>query len=302
MPAASKNREQAPAKLGTNVVVETVLSQPSMREALRKRSWNPAFLSHLGGAALGDPIRFELLAGVWAAGTVERSQFEAGHLVYVSGNLIGPEPGRFFFQKQTRTGVAGDYVGVVELPASQTAYRIEPSGPGRTPELVERPLAAVLCARLPRPAEAAKSRRKEAAQGIVRKVTDTPIPPYQHGIIALESLRGATPVIFLDFFGGYTATWGGVAYARPDVTNPDIFDVWSRVAEDYLPFNINVTTDLQVYQHASEGGRTRVIITPTDTAAAEAGGIAYIGSFNWTGDIPCWVYEYPARYVSRPIK
>jgi hypothetical protein len=33
-----------------------------------------------------------------------------------------------------------------------------------------------------------------------------------------------------------------------------------------------------------------VIITPTDTAQPRAGGVAYPGSFNWTGDTPCWVF------------
>ena len=37
-------------------------------------------------------------------------------------------------------------------------------------------------------------------------------------------------------------TWGGVTYVRPLVSNATIKDVWKRVAEDYMPFNINVTT------------------------------------------------------------
>ena len=57
-----------------------------------------------------------------------------------------------------------------------------------------------------------------------------------------------------------------------------------------MPFNINVTTDLKVFQNAPEGRRQRVVITPTTKAAPGAGGVAYIGSFNWTGDTPCWVF------------
>src|SRR5262249_47355270 len=67
-------------------------------------------------------------------------------------------------------------------------------------------------------------------------------------------------------------------------------DVWQRVAEDFMPFKINVTTDLAVYQTAPENSRQRVIITPTTTADTEAGGVAFTGSFNWTGDTPCWVF------------
>jgi hypothetical protein len=57
-----------------------------------------------------------------------------------------------------------------------------------------------------------------------------------------------------------------------------------------MPFNINVTTDLKVYQNAPENSRQRVVLTPTTTAAPGAGGVAYIGSFNWTGDTPCWAF------------
>lgn len=34
----------------------------------------------------------------------------------------------------------------------------------------------------------------------------------------------------------------------------------------------------------------RVVVTPTNTAAPGAGGVAYIGSFNWDNDVPCWVF------------
>src|SRR5258708_824784 len=57
-----------------------------------------------------------------------------------------------------------------------------------------------------------------------------------------------------------------------------------------MPFNINVTTDLAVFQSASEGSRQRVIITPTTIAAPSEGGVAYMNSFNWTGETPCWAF------------
>ena len=58
-----------------------------------------------------------------------------------------------------------------------------------------------------------------------------------------------------------------------------------------MPFNINVTTDLGVYESALAGSRQRVIITPTTIAAPEAGGVAYVGSYNWSIESPCWVFE-----------
>ena len=63
------------------------------------------------------------------------------------------------------------------------------------------------------------------------------------------------------------------------------------MAEDFGPFNLNVTTDLQAYLDAPENSRQRCIITPTDDAAPGAGGVAILGSFNSTGDTPCWAFS-----------
>ena len=65
--------------------------------------------------------------------------------------------------------------------------------------------------------------------------------------------------------------------------------VWKRAAEDFAPFDINVTTDRSVYDAAAVGSRVHCIITPTDTAAPGSGGVAYIGSF--LNDTPCWVFN-----------
>src|ERR1700753_488617 len=34
----------------------------------------------------------------------------------------------------------------------------------------------------------------------------------------------------------------------------------------------------------------RCVVTPTNTAAPGAGGVAYVGSFNWDNQVPCWVF------------
>jgi hypothetical protein len=162
------------------------------------------------------------------------------------------------------------------------------SGQGRTAELVQLAQAPYICTDLPKRTSASRPRKQRVPK--FGNFTNPPIPPYQQGIILLESLHGATAVIYLDFAGGSTASWGGVTYARPPVDNNQILEVWSRVAEDFLPFTINVTTDLQAYQRAPQGHRQRVLITPTDVVAPESGGAAYSGSFNWAGEMPCWVF------------
>jgi alpha-tubulin suppressor-like RCC1 family protein len=271
----------------------------SAAAARRKRPWDPSFLGRLDRAAAGDPIRFELVNGETAVGAVRHAERDGRSLIYVSGELTAPEGGRFFFQKQTRPGRAGDYVGVVEFPGAGRAYRIEPSGPAGSPELVERSLGEVLCQQLPRP----KDRSTNQVEGVPpldpANFPGVPTPPYQNGIVSLESLYGATAVLYMDFQGGYTPTWGGISYAAAGLSNDQIRALWQQVAGDFMPFNVNVTTDLGVYQNAPPGSRQRVIITTTDAAMPDAGGVAYIGSFNWTGDTPCWVFVTDMGYCAQ---
>ncbi|MGO8678611.1 MAG: immunoglobulin domain-containing protein [Limisphaerales bacterium] len=271
----------------------------STAAALRKRPWDPSFLDSLDRAAAGDPIRFELVNGETARGAVRQAQRDGRSLICVSGELTAPERGRFFFQKQTRPGRAGDYAGVVEFPAAGRAYRIEPSGPGGSPELVERPLGEVLCQKLPRPRARSTHHAEETPPLNPANFPSLPIPPYQNGIVSLESLHGATVVLYMDFQGGYTPAWGGISYAAAGLSNDQIRALWQQVAGDFMPFDVNVTTDLSAFQNAPQGSRQRVIITPTDTAMADAGGVAYIGSFNWTGDTPCWVFVTEMEYCAQ---
>ncbi len=79
----------------------------------------------------------------------------------------------------------------------------------------------------------------------------------------------------------------------------DIFEIWSRVSEDLLPFNINVTT-VEPPAEAFTQGRDAiraVISTNVDDAAmggsgqtwfANAGGVAFLRSWRWVGDVPVW--------------
>ena len=288
-PASLSLPRSAPTRPPAGALTASLTRNPAVaQEASPKRAWDPKFLAGLRQAVEGDPIQFELAAGQTASGLIKHLERRDGQVLYVSGLLARPEAGRFFIQQQTLPGVAGDFVGVVECPASRRAWRIEPTGPGGVSELVERRLEEVMCVGLPCPAPGA---RQEEIPSL--KPDDSPaypIPAYQEGIAVLESLPGAPAVIYLDFQGGYTPTWAGVAYDRPDLSNAQIRDVWRRVAEDFMPFTINVTTDLGVYRNAAANCRQRVIVTPTTTPAPGAGGVAYEGSFNWTGDTPCWVF------------
>lgn len=108
----------------------------------------------------------------------------------------------------------------------------------------------------------------------------------------LHSNAGAPAKLFLDFNGNFVSTWGSWSNATTPVYDQDgdastfsngelasIYEIWARVAEDYAPFNIDVTTvdpgslANQVVAHIAIGGNW------SDWYGSGAGGVAYIGGF-----------------------
>jgi hypothetical protein len=125
----------------------------------------------------------------------------------------------------------------------------------------------------------------------------------------LNSLPGAEAVAYLDMDGQVvTGTqWlnGGTINAgaiSTTYTQAQMTEIWRRSAEDYAPFQINVTTDEAAYLAAPSNRRIRCVITPDNEWYGAYGGVAYINSFTWTGDTPCWVFSdqlsNTARYIA----
>jgi len=111
----------------------------------------------------------------------------------------------------------------------------------------------------------------------------------------LSSYPSATATIFLDF-DGHTVSpgvWnGGIPFScEPSgLSDVDITEVFNRTAEDFRPFDINITTDSTVYLAAPLNKRIRVIITPTSSWFPGVGGVSYVGSFAWGDDTPAFVF------------
>lgn len=122
---------------------------------------------------------------------------------------------------------------------------------------------------------------------------------------SLHSRPGATKVIFLDFDGHVLSSCAWNAYfglpspyvcpafdtdGQPssfnDAERRVIQEVWQRVSEDYLPFEVDVTTEqppddaLARSSTADQQYGTRVLITPIGDLDPGAGGRAYLGVFN----------------------
>lgn len=138
----------------------------------------------------------------------------------------------------------------------------------------------------------------------------------------LNSLAGADHTIYLDF-DGHTTTdtlWNANFNSDEPIHTPAynflgdnetfadselarIQRIWARVAEDFAPFNVNVTTQdpgVEALRRAGSGDTqwgARVVIGD-DTFYGNAGGVAYIGSFVWTSDTPSFVFNTSERGVS----
>ncbi len=132
----------------------------------------------------------------------------------------------------------------------------------------------------------------------------------------LHSVPGASKVIYLDFDGHTTSgtQWntsfnGGADFTTPaysyqgdssftDAEKERIQAIWERVVEDYVPFDVDVTTEDPgaVALMKSGAGDTewgvRVVIggDSADWYSPGAGGVAYVGSFDWNSDTPAFVF------------
>ncbi|QGQ28433.1 hypothetical protein F1729_07100 [Gimesia maris] len=138
----------------------------------------------------------------------------------------------------------------------------------------------------------------------------------------LSSLPGSNFTIYLDF-NGHTTTgtqWNNafgtiVTPAYDTDGNVGSFSLaeieviqrtWLRVAEDFAPFNVNVTTaeppvsDLIRSDASDTRWGVRVVIGE-NTWYSPAGGVAYVGSFNDNVDTPTYVFNTSLIGVSEAV-
>ncbi len=209
----------------------------------------------------------------------------------IQGTVLKPSPGRFTFVTHPATGAVS--FGVVLANDGSYAYHTERRAAGEV-ALVAAPLSEVVCATddgkgMPHPPGQAI---QEIPLPEDHPETSGHIPDSQNGIVSLQSNPGAPAVVYLDFDGqsGPHNGWGDFEAAHSGLNNAQIKEVWQWVAEAFLTFSINVTTDQAVFDAATE--KQRCIITPTRNAIGTAGGIAYINSFDSGGATPCWALPY----------
>ncbi|HTQ28991.1 MAG TPA: hypothetical protein VMI35_12720 [Puia sp.] len=111
----------------------------------------------------------------------------------------------------------------------------------------------------------------------------------------LNSYPRAKAAVYLDFTGsrveGTSWNWNGPIVAVPATFSPsDIREIFNRIADDYHPFNLNITTDPSVYAKAPPRQRIKVIFTSSSSWYGPAAGVSYVGSFTWGDGTPAWVF------------
>jgi hypothetical protein len=124
----------------------------------------------------------------------------------------------------------------------------------------------------------------------------------------LNSFPSASAVLFLDFDGHTVSNtswnvYGPFACAASGLNNTQITEIFNRVAEDYRPFNINITTDSTKYLAAPTNKRMRVVLTTSSSwYGSGAGGVSFVGSYTWADNTPCFVFTallgYNTKYIS----
>lgn len=172
-----------------------------------------------------------------------------------------------------------------------------------------------VCEGLAVPAGADTTTVADASSAVTGMTTTTDGVTTATDAFKLHSLPGAARVIYLDLNGHTTSgtAWnsnftGGVnIVSAPFDMDGDptswsaaeldrIKKIWQRVAEDFMPFAVDVTTEdpgveaLRCTNTSDNAYGIRVVISPTSAWYAGAGGTAYVGSFRFNSDTPCFIF------------
>lgn len=242
----------------------------------------------------GAAVKLPLFDGRVAAGVITLIREQPGGRRLAGGDLVG---GGHFVLAQGPAGIAA----MVYPAGDEQVYRLTTADDGGG-VLAAVPRGNVLCASLP-PAPRSGGAAK-ATGGAVNASPGGVAPqssPVNVTVPLLDSRPEAVPVLYLDFDEATVVdpNWSAqpIVAAESGLSVEDITRVWRRVAEDYRPFRINVTTDPARYAAARPMQRMRCIITTSSAWYGAVGGVA--GLFSWreagvetkTDDMPCWAFS-----------
>jgi PKD repeat protein len=147
-------------------------------------------------------------------------------------------------------------------------------------------------------------------------------------VFKLHSNPGASKVIYIDFNGQLiqNSAWSSTDINAPaydlsgdpavfdDNERVNIYSIWARVTEDYLPFDVDITTEeptaaaLAKTSSTDNNYGTRVVVTKAGTISCNCGGVAYVGIVNYINAQayqPAWVFQQSLanneKYIAEAI-
>ncbi len=263
-------------------------------------------LGAAAGLRAGAEIGLPLFDGTVARGRVSFARRETSGRLLLGGALA--DGGRFSL------GVGGRAPGGFIVPAGgAVAYAVE-TGKDGAAYLLEKDRAHVLC-ELPLPPPPPSS--AGGAPSAVAPVADANGASGPSALTADDD-PGFAAVLFLDFDGETVndSAWNSgstITAAASGLTVAQQEEIRRRVAEDYRPFQISVTTDPARYAAASPQRRMRCIVTnigassPANWYSSGAAGVAFLQSWAECGeggvsdDIPAWVFSDRINFVTADI-
>lgn len=157
---------------------------------------------------------------------------------------------------------------------------------------------------------------------MIMEMGGTPEALSENFVFSLNSKPDSQYTIYLDFTGhdASSTSWRtyGKSFITPTYSIDDdasfsnvelrnIFQIWATVSEDFLPFNVNVTTEepsadrlKRVGSKDTEYGvRCCIGGSYSDWYKRSSTGIAFTSSFNASSDLPCFVFSEDCRTVKR---
>ena len=230
----------------------------------------------------GGIIEFSVDNSITIKGTINAIHRGLEETVAIGGDIHGG----WFSVIVNKDGTTEAYL---MIESRRIAYVLEATPLNGTVRFVKKSWNEVMCGNVSVDQELA------GAATVTSGTTDTSTS----AVPILNSRTGAKVTLYLEFRGAtVTDVWwnGGktIQAASPGYDAAKVTQTFNVVAQKYSNFNVNVTTDPNLYNTAPVGSRMRVIFTPTQFIKGFSG-IAWIGSLpstsgSWTRNIPCWVF------------
>lgn len=273
---------------GADAVFKALAAAPE-----KERTAYSSIHGELSRSVRGQSLVLQL--GPLSLGGVAGARKESPRASSYAMELADPAPGRLILHRDGN----GQHSGQVFFYGDSRVVEIVPNRlDDQAPDLKlqEVSVADVFCA----PTGAIYTRNgirmAKETSGMMNEPFPKQYPPLagEAAPAELDSREDSEYVIYLDFDGEAVndPVWGVIDAVPHPLANDVTFvtNVWRRVVEDFAAFDINITTKRTVFDAAEEEKRLQVIITPTDDAFPNVGGVALIGSFRQSSPI-CWVFN-----------